>query len=334
MYDSAGANPVYVGTPGSNQLDLYMNSGVRFSFTYSSPSSILTSCADIGLSLRGSLAATSTNTDVIMSSVNRRTAGDLVGVRNVASTVQKVSYEGQSIIGYSAAYSDFFTIRPLTFDLVYYYNGSTYTNNTTEASTRAGTSFTILSGTSDYLYVGKFTTFSSIDIEIGTAATGVTLVAEYATGASTWATLTVTDGTSNLTTSGTITFTPPANWVANAVNSQTYMWVRLKTSGAAGTVPTAKSIVSYTNGAFSVYGMAGETIPALYVDRFSRVGVGTSSPSAMLDINSDSLILRTAKTPSSAGDTGITGSVCWDSSYIYVCTATNTWKRAAISSWP
>ncbi len=30
---------------------------------------------------------------------------------------------------------------------------------------------------------------------------------------------------------------------------------------------------------------------------------------------------------------GKIGTICWDSNYIYVCTATNTWKRASLSSW-
>jgi len=38
-------------------------------------------------------------------------------------------------------------------------------------------------------------------------------------------------------------------------------------------------------------------------------------------------------TPSSASDTGIAGTIVWDASYIYVCIATNTWKRAGISTW-
>lgn len=42
---------------------------------------------------------------------------------------------------------------------------------------------------------------------------------------------------------------------------------------------------------------------------------------------------NTTNTPSSSSDTGVKGEVRIDSSYIYVCTATNTWKRAAISSW-
>lgn len=37
--------------------------------------------------------------------------------------------------------------------------------------------------------------------------------------------------------------------------------------------------------------------------------------------------------PASASATGVAGQIAYDSSYIYVCTATNTWKRAAIATW-
>lgn len=37
--------------------------------------------------------------------------------------------------------------------------------------------------------------------------------------------------------------------------------------------------------------------------------------------------------PASAGATGVAGSMAYDSDYIYVCVATNTWKRAALSTW-
>lgn len=45
------------------------------------------------------------------------------------------------------------------------------------------------------------------------------------------------------------------------------------------------------------------------------------------------LIESATHTPSSAADTGITGQIAWDASFIYICTATNTWKRVAISTW-
>lgn len=69
------------------------------------------------------------------------------------------------------------------------------------------------------------------------------------------------------------------------------------------------------------------------VDGAGNVGIGTDSPSCLLDINSDILRLRTNKTPSSASDTGNAGDICFDSDYVYRCVATNTWKRAALSTW-
>ena len=38
-------------------------------------------------------------------------------------------------------------------------------------------------------------------------------------------------------------------------------------------------------------------------------------------------------TPASAGATGAAGDIVWDADYIYVCVATDTWKRVAISTW-
>jgi len=37
--------------------------------------------------------------------------------------------------------------------------------------------------------------------------------------------------------------------------------------------------------------------------------------------------------PASAGATGTSGDWAVDSDYIYVCTATNTWKRATLATW-
>lgn len=38
-------------------------------------------------------------------------------------------------------------------------------------------------------------------------------------------------------------------------------------------------------------------------------------------------------TPASASADGTAGQITWDDDYIYVCTATNTWKRAALETW-
>jgi hypothetical protein len=65
-----------------------------------------------------------------------------------------------------------------------------------------------------------------------------------------------------------------------------------------------------------------------------KLTIGSSTAgTSKLTVADDSIQINTAKTPASATATGTTGQVCWDSSYIYVCTATNTWKRAAIATW-
>jgi hypothetical protein len=64
-----------------------------------------------------------------------------------------------------------------------------------------------------------------------------------------------------------------------------------------------------------------------------NLGLGTTTPTAAVDINSNILRIRTAKTPASAAAAGNAGDICWDDSYIYVCTATNTWKRTLIATW-
>jgi hypothetical protein len=46
-----------------------------------------------------------------------------------------------------------------------------------------------------------------------------------------------------------------------------------------------------------------------------------------------SLIITASSTPASASATGTAGNIAWDSSYIYVATAANTWKRVAIATW-
>ncbi len=37
--------------------------------------------------------------------------------------------------------------------------------------------------------------------------------------------------------------------------------------------------------------------------------------------------------PTTATSTGVVGTSTWDDSYLYICIATNTWKRVAIATW-
>lgn len=71
----------------------------------------------------------------------------------------------------------------------------------------------------------------------------------------------------------------------------------------------------------------------------SDLTIRNNGGSGKIELNNDNSIQFTgqvlipSKTPSSASDTGTTGEFCWDSSYIYICTSTNSWTRVAIASW-
>ena len=56
--------------------------------------------------------------------------------------------------------------------------------------------------------------------------------------------------------------------------------------------------------------------------------VSTATQSAL-----DGKMATWVSIPSSASDTGAAGQMAYDGSYIYVCTATDTWVRAALSTW-
>jgi hypothetical protein len=66
-----------------------------------------------------------------------------------------------------------------------------------------------------------------------------------------------------------------------------------------------------------------------------QVGVGVSDPAigVTLDISGSAIRLRDPSTPANASAPGVPGEIRWDSNYIYICVAVDTWKRAAIAAW-
>jgi hypothetical protein len=62
----------------------------------------------------------------------------------------------------------------------------------------------------------------------------------------------------------------------------------------------------------------------------------TVSSAGMLVVSTNANKLcwgNATRTPASASAAGTIGELCWDANYIYICTAANTWKRAAIATW-
>lgn len=75
-------------------------------------------------------------------------------------------------------------------------------------------------------------------------------------------------------------------------------------------------------------------IDALGVSAFSFTGgAGSHDFGAGSEVLLPEKVVLTPKTPSSSSATGMAGQIAVDGNYVYVCTATNTWKRAGLSSW-
>lgn len=97
-----------------------------------------------------------------------------------------------------------------------------------------------------------------------------------------------------------------------------------------GMAPSAKLHLQKTTEQFRV-GYDGSNYYSTTVSSTGGVtlnAVGSGSRFTFSDV----INIPTA-TPSSASATGTTGDIAWDGSYIYICVGTNTWKRAAISTW-
>jgi hypothetical protein len=70
-----------------------------------------------------------------------------------------------------------------------------------------------------------------------------------------------------------------------------------------------------------------------------RVGVGTATPGYKLDVagtlGATGFVLGSGggAEPATAGATGTAGMIRWASGHLYICTATDTWKRAELLTW-
>jgi hypothetical protein len=65
----------------------------------------------------------------------------------------------------------------------------------------------------------------------------------------------------------------------------------------------------------------------------ARIASFMTSGSEKAAILGDGRLNLVSAPPANASAAGIAGSITWDASFIYVCTATNTWKRVAIATW-
>jgi len=50
-------------------------------------------------------------------------------------------------------------------------------------------------------------------------------------------------------------------------------------------------------------------------------------------VEGSGIVITTSRTPATSSSTGRAGTIAWDSNYLYICVATNTWKRSDINIW-
>jgi hypothetical protein len=70
---------------------------------------------------------------------------------------------------------------------------------------------------------------------------------------------------------------------------------------------------------------AAETKKITVADFFANVSCNV--------VFNSTTVLPSTTTPTGPTSTGRKGEIRYDSDYIYICVATNTWKRTAISTW-
>lgn len=102
-----------------------------------------------------------------------------------------------------------------------------------------------------------------------------------------------------------------------------------------GSYPSAMLLANNRPGGYFRFHTGGSERARIGND--GRVGIGTASPTARLDVSNTQgygqVRMRTSYTPTSTTDpNGNTGDIAWDANYVYVKTAAG-WKRAALSTW-
>jgi hypothetical protein len=193
-----------------------------------------------------------------------------------------------------------------TFDKVWLYDASadTYEEETTDAAstTTADVAHSSSSSTvkdiGDIVYLGKSTTFDAVSWQLSTTGTGSGTVAwEYCSAidvnsvCTAWSTLTfTTSGSVTLRSQSEGAFTPPSNWQAAKINSEStaYYYIRGRTDvaytlGPIGTQFKTIPLINWANVAATtsgVYAVWTENAASVFKVRYATVLSFNSNPTS------------------------------------------------------
>ena len=113
---------------------------------------------------------------------------------------------------------------------------------------------------------------------------------------------------------------------------QTLDYSKLTPLLTAGIQGLNNKIDPFYNG-ISIDSTVNTSAPFMKINDVGNIGIGTMNPMAKLDINGTSTIIEIPYTPITSGSACVKGTQSWDENYLYICTASNTWKRAALSNF-
>ena len=78
----------------------------------------------------------------------------------------------------------------------------------------------------------------------------------------------------------------------------------------------------------------GDNLQAAFIKLNKNFGnIGTIGIAVANITVSGAVTINNSYVPTANTSTGTTGQVVWDSGHIYVCVATNSWRRANIAVW-
>lgn len=265
-----------------------------------------------GTSLPISGLTASTTTAIGVGSIELGHASDTTISRVSAG---RIAVEGVNVVTVSS--TDTLTNKTLTTPTIAAINGGTAANDdiTIQGTTNATrtSSYVFLQPNGGITYIGAGTPLadSNLQVQISTAGTGTE--ANYAINKA--GNYCLLYGVKNSAGLGSLT-----NWSGG--------YLRMVTTDPFAIVTNNTSVTGMWLADGSI-GLGGNITNSSTLAGANLI----LSTTGALTLIGNQIRIATSQTPASASATGTVGTICWDANYIYVCTATNTWKRTAISTW-